>query len=532
MDLPGEEIVEKGRLGPGQMIAVDLEHGRLLRDEVVKTSVASRRPYGAWLLAQRRSLAPQPFDVAVEVGAAPSAPVPRRRRSPARRRRGRRPPAAGPCDPGDLLRRQAAAGFTAEDVELIVRPMARQAREPRFSMGNDAPLPILSGKPHVLYDYFTERFAQVTNPAIDPLRERLVMSLAVKLGPRGDLLAAEPEHARQVELPSPVVNEAEMAALAGAGAARGPGLDRIRGRERAVGPAGGRRARLPRGGRRGARRRGGRRPQRPRPAAGPRLEPRAAAARRRRRAPRPDPARPAQPRLARRRDGAVLERPPLRLPHRLRRLGRAPVSRLRDRARPLGARPAQRRRAGRGEGDGALRRPAPPTSKRRCATTGSPPSRAAQDPLQDGHLAAGQLPRRAAVRGRRPRPRPHRAGVPRHAVAHRRPQRGGARPGDGVDPPAGVPGAQRREAPGLRLRPLPAARRIPPQQPGGGQDAAPRLRRGAARPVPQLQREARAAAADGAARPAAAGRRRSGRSAGRRRGGRGGGRRLRTAWSR
>jgi glutamate synthase (ferredoxin) len=187
IDLPGEDIIEKGRLGPGQMIAVDLEHGRLLRDDVVKTSVASRRPYGAWLLAQRRSLASQRFDVDGE--------------------------AAGPCDPGDLLRRQAAAGFNAEDVELIVRPMARQAKEPRFSMGNDAPLPILSGKPHVLYDYFTERFAQVTNPAIDPLRERLVMSLSVKLGPRGDLLTAEPEHARQVELPSPIVNKAEMAAL-------------------------------------------------------------------------------------------------------------------------------------------------------------------------------------------------------------------------------------------------------------------------------------------------------------------------------
>ncbi len=122
-------------------------------------------------------------------------------------------PAAGPCAPGGLLLRQAAAGFTAEDVELIVRPMARQAKEPRFSMGNDAPLPILSGKPHVLYDYFTERFAQVTNPAIDPLRERLVMSLAVKLGARGDLLTAEPGHARQVELPSPIINDAEMAAL-------------------------------------------------------------------------------------------------------------------------------------------------------------------------------------------------------------------------------------------------------------------------------------------------------------------------------
>ena len=148
----------------------------------------------------------QPFDIAGDAAPVPGGAARRRRRRGARA-------GAGPCDPGDLLRRQAAAGFTAEDVELIVRPMARQAREPRFSMGNDAPLPILSGKPHVLYDYFTERFAQVTNPAIDPLRERLVMSLAVKLGPRGDLLTAEPEHARGVDLPSPVVNKAEMAAL-------------------------------------------------------------------------------------------------------------------------------------------------------------------------------------------------------------------------------------------------------------------------------------------------------------------------------
>ena len=216
VDLPGEEIVEKGRLGPGQMIAVDLENGRLLRDDVVKTSVASRRPYGAWLLAQRRSLAPQPFDsgeqgsageeggAGDEVGAGAAAAAGAEAAAGVR---------AAPAEPGDLLLRQAAAGFTAEDVELIVRPMARQAREPRFSMGNDAPLPVLSGKPHVLYDYFTERFAQVTNPAIDPLRERLVMSLAVKLGPRGNLLTAEPEHARQVELPSPIVNKAEMAAL-------------------------------------------------------------------------------------------------------------------------------------------------------------------------------------------------------------------------------------------------------------------------------------------------------------------------------
>jgi glutamate synthase (ferredoxin) len=233
VELHGEEIVEKGRLGPGQMIAVDLEAGRLLRDDVVKTSVAARRPYGAWLLAHRRSLAPQPFAVGRD-HAAPVSPTADGERPGGRAADGERPdpPVAEPqaaadllarqaaadllarqAAAADLLARQAAAGFTAEDVELIVRPMALQAREPRFSMGNDAPLPILSGMPHVLYDYFTERFAQVTNPAIDPLRERPVMSLAVKLGPRGDLLTAEPEHARQVELPSPVVNTAEMAAL-------------------------------------------------------------------------------------------------------------------------------------------------------------------------------------------------------------------------------------------------------------------------------------------------------------------------------
>jgi glutamate synthase (ferredoxin) len=184
VELPDEEIVEKGRLGPGQMIAVEFEHGRLLRDGVVKTSVAGRHPYGAWLEAGRRALAAQPFG------------------------------AGGSDEPaGDLVRRQAAAGFTAEDVELIVRPMAQHAREPRFSMGNDAPLPVLSGKPHVLYDYFTERFAQVTNPAIDPLRERLVMSQAVRLGARGDLLTAAPEHARGVDLPSPVLNQTETEVL-------------------------------------------------------------------------------------------------------------------------------------------------------------------------------------------------------------------------------------------------------------------------------------------------------------------------------
>ena len=184
------------------MIAVDMLAGRLLRDDVIKPSVAGRLPYGAWLLGQRRALVPRPFTAAAASAPGDSA-------APA--------DSEAPCAPEGLLRRQSAAGFTAEDVELIVLPMARQAHEPRFSMGNDAPLPILSSKPHTLYDYFTERFAQVTNQAIDPLREELVMSLATKLGRRGNLLVAEPEHASKVELASPILNDAEMDALPGAG---------------------------------------------------------------------------------------------------------------------------------------------------------------------------------------------------------------------------------------------------------------------------------------------------------------------------
>ena len=149
------------------MVAVDFQHGRLLRDDVVKSSVASAAPTAP---GSPSIAACSPHCRSTSPGPIPLPPTP----WAGGRSWGRRTPGApgpGPCDPGDLLRRQAAAGFTAEDVELIVRPMARHAKEPRFSMGNDAPLPILSGKPHVLYDYFTERFAQVTNPAIDPLRE-------------------------------------------------------------------------------------------------------------------------------------------------------------------------------------------------------------------------------------------------------------------------------------------------------------------------------------------------------------------------
>lgn len=103
-----------------------------------------------------------------------------------------------------------AFGFSAEDVEMIIEAMAKDGKEPTFCMGDDIPLAVLSQQPHLLYDYFKQRFAQVTNPAIDPLREKLVMSLVTRLGKRGNLLIESPEDARLLQLNSPLVNEAEL----------------------------------------------------------------------------------------------------------------------------------------------------------------------------------------------------------------------------------------------------------------------------------------------------------------------------------
>ncbi len=112
-----------------------------------------------------------------------------------------------------LLRHQVAFGYTTEDVEMVIQPMAMEGKEPTFCMGDDIPLAVLSEKPHVLYDYFKQRFAQVTNPAIDPLRESLVMSLKVELGERGNLLLPKPEYARRLKLESPVLSSADLQAI-------------------------------------------------------------------------------------------------------------------------------------------------------------------------------------------------------------------------------------------------------------------------------------------------------------------------------
>ncbi len=180
VDLPEAEIVEKGRLGPGQMIAVNLETHEVLKNWEIKQRVAAREPYGQWLQQHRVVLTPQPF------GDQPQ------------------------LETSVLLRQQTAFGYTAEDVDLVIEPMTTDGKEPTFCMGDDTPLAVLSNKPRLLYDYFKQRFAQVTNPPIDPLRESLVMSLSIQLGERGNLLDAKPEYARMLRLETPVLNEAEL----------------------------------------------------------------------------------------------------------------------------------------------------------------------------------------------------------------------------------------------------------------------------------------------------------------------------------
>ncbi|MDX2100285.1 MAG: glutamate synthase-related protein [Leptolyngbyaceae cyanobacterium bins.59] len=183
VEIPDTDILEKGRLGPGQMIAVDLEKGELLKNWEIKQRVAQTYPYGEWLEAHRASLKGKPFDDMPHL------------------------------DAQKLLQSQISFGYTSEDVDMIIEVMAAQGKEPTFCMGDDAPLAILSEKPRLLYDYFKQRFAQVTNPPIDPLRESLVMSLTMELGARGNLLEAKPEYARLLKLESPILNEGELSSI-------------------------------------------------------------------------------------------------------------------------------------------------------------------------------------------------------------------------------------------------------------------------------------------------------------------------------
>ncbi len=177
-------VVEKGRLGPGAMLALDMERGVILRDSEITERLSARRPYKAW--AQRHIIPLEP---------------------PRARRGGDGPNGPAVPDARDLLRQHTLFGYSHEDVELILRPMAGDGQEAIWSMGDDTPLSILSQQPRPLAAYFKQRFAQVTNPPIDPLREQVVMSLTTYLGPRPSPFADAEPSGRVLRLPSPVLDE-------------------------------------------------------------------------------------------------------------------------------------------------------------------------------------------------------------------------------------------------------------------------------------------------------------------------------------
>lgn len=177
-------IAKNGRLEPGKMFLLDLEQGRLIEDEEIKETICRQKPYGAWVRGNRLSL----DDIVL-------------------------PSVEEELPQEPLFKRQQQFGYTQESIKLLLAPMAKNGEEAIGSMGVDAPLAILSDKPQLLYNYFKQHFAQVTNPAIDPIREALVMSLKTYVGGEGNVLFEQPDQAQQLELESPILTNEQMAKL-------------------------------------------------------------------------------------------------------------------------------------------------------------------------------------------------------------------------------------------------------------------------------------------------------------------------------
>ncbi len=208
-------VIKKGRLGPGQILCVDTTRGLVMEDEEITRYFANRRPYGQWvaenLLPLDRVPLPQDFRLPPLPGAEPAEdrdaePRPNGAVRGSRARARREPNL-------DLVRRQLAFGYTSEELVVVLRPMVVDGKEPVGAMGDDTPLAALSKLPRPLFHYLKQRFAEVTNPPIDPLREEMVMSLRVLLGQRVNLLSEVPEATRLVELRSPILRPEEMARL-------------------------------------------------------------------------------------------------------------------------------------------------------------------------------------------------------------------------------------------------------------------------------------------------------------------------------
>jgi len=179
--VPAEDVIERWRLQPGKMLVVDTERHELLHDEDVKKPLFGRQPYKTWLEEGEIHLNELPDPD----------PDPR-------------------PEPASLLERQRAFGYTIEDQRILLAPMAQNGKEPDGSMGTDTPLAVLSERPQLLFSYFKQHFAQVTNPPIDPLREELVMSLKMSLGPEQNLFDETKKHCRRVLIDQPILTAAEL----------------------------------------------------------------------------------------------------------------------------------------------------------------------------------------------------------------------------------------------------------------------------------------------------------------------------------
>ncbi len=179
-----ERVVEKGRLRPGRIFLIDFEKGRMIPDEEIKIEWSQQRPYADWLNRQRLDL----DDLAT-------------------------PDTDQGLDEETLIERMQAFGYTIETMQFMLLDLVREQRDPLGSMGNDAALAVLSDKPRMLYDYFKQRFAQVTNPAIDSIREEVIMSLECYIGPEANLLESTEEHAHRLRLPHPILSNPQLETL-------------------------------------------------------------------------------------------------------------------------------------------------------------------------------------------------------------------------------------------------------------------------------------------------------------------------------
>ena len=181
LDVPPEKVLYKSRIQPGRMFMLDTEEGRIVDDAEIKAGLSSMQPYGRWLAEQKVSLDELPDPVHVNG-----------------------------VDSETLATRQAAFGYTREEMNMIIGPMAANAYEPIGSMGNDAPLAVLSDQNPLLFYYFKQLFAQVSNPPLDAIREELVTSVETFIGSEGNLFDETPEQCRQLKLKEPVLTNGEL----------------------------------------------------------------------------------------------------------------------------------------------------------------------------------------------------------------------------------------------------------------------------------------------------------------------------------